>query len=222
MSVCGFSLGRQDNWLITQHISRVIDGTETRLRQVSVMVEFQLQLVNCHAVCQRTFILNVWETSSADRNAARNTANYRAFSTVAPDRSDDVFNRTIELNFMTEEDGFYLGIRDETSCFALSRVIVFYHVCPDDVSDLVVRPETIAPRIHREGLLEKVTTKCVPEAIPENSEVVLNCAQGGVWSAIAGSGCQCNPGLIKAGDGKSCKGKIIPVSSQHYTSLFPY
>ena len=72
----------------------------------------------------------------------------------------------------------------------------------------MVRPETIAPRIQREGLLEKVTTKCVPGAIPENSEVVLNCAQGGVWSAIAGSGCLCGPGLIKAGDGKSCIGKI--------------
>ena len=211
MSVCGFKFGPQDNWLITQHISRVIDGTETQLPQVSVLVVFQL--TDCDVGCQRTFILNVWETSTADRDAASNTANYVAVVKVTPDQSDDVVNRTIELDFMTEEDGFYLGIRDETSCFALSRVIVFYHVCPGEVSDLVVHPETIAPPIGRQGQLVKVIAECVPGAIPENSEVVLNCAQGGVWSAIAGSGCRCNPGFIQAGDGKSCKGKIVFVSN---------
>ena len=203
--------GRQDNWLITQHISRVIDGTETRLPQVGVLVEFQL--TDCDVGCQRTFILNVWETSIADRDAASNTANYVAVGTVTPDQSDDVVNRTIELDFMTEEDGFYLGIRDETSCFAISHVIVFYHVCREEVSDLVVHPETIAPPIGRQGQLVKVIAECVPGAIPENSEVVLNCVQGGVWSAIAGSGCRCHPGLIQAGDGKSCKGKLVLVSN---------
>ena len=114
---------------------------------------------------------------------------------------------------MTEEDGFYLGIRDETSCLELSRVIVFYHVCPEEVSDLVVHPETIAPPIGRQGQLVKVIAECVPRAIPENSEVLLNCVQGGVWSAIAGSGCRCHPELIQAGDRKSCKGKLVLVSN---------
>ena len=65
LSVCGFMLGRQDNWLITQHISRIIGGTETQLPQVSVLLEFQL--VGCDINgCQRTLIHNVWETSPAD------------------------------------------------------------------------------------------------------------------------------------------------------------
>ena len=161
-------LGRQDNWLITQHISRVIGGTETQLPQVSVLVEFQL--IDCDINgCQRTFILNIWETSTADRNTPRKTANYRSFSVVAPDNATGIHvqNQTIELNFMNEEDGFYLGIRDQRSCFSLSCVIVFYHVCPEEVSDLVVHPETIAPPIGWQSPLIEFISECVPGAIPE-------------------------------------------------------
>ena len=38
LQVCGFTIGRQDNWLITQHISRMVNGTA--LQQVTVQVEF--------------------------------------------------------------------------------------------------------------------------------------------------------------------------------------
>ena len=72
------------SWLITQYISRVIDGTETRLLQVSSLVEFQL--IDCDINgCQRTFILNVWETSTADWGATHNTVNYQAFTVVTWD-----------------------------------------------------------------------------------------------------------------------------------------
>ena len=110
---------------------------------------------------------------------------------------------------MNEEDGFHLGIRDQMSCFSLSCVIVFYHVYPEEVSDLVVHPETIAPPIGRQSPLIEVITECVPGAIPERSEVRLSCSQGGVWTAITGSGCRCEPGLIQARDGKSCKVMMI-------------
>ena len=54
------------------------------------------------------------------------TANYWIFSVIALDDATGIHvqNQTIELNFMTEEDGFYFGIRDGTSCFSLSNVIV--------------------------------------------------------------------------------------------------
>ena len=73
----------------------------------------------------------------------------------------------------------------------------------------MVQPETIAPPIGRQSPLIEVITKCMPGAIPEKNEVQLSCSQGGVWTAITGSGCRCEPGLIKAGDGKSCKGMMI-------------
>ena len=78
---------------------------------------------------------------------------------------------------MTEEDGCYFSTREETSCIVLTCIIVFYHVCPEEVSDLVVHPETIAPPIVQQDQLVEVITKCVPGATPENSVVRLGCAQ---------------------------------------------
>ena len=75
---------------------------------------------------------------------------------------------------------FIWVLEKKTSFFSLSCVIVFYHVWPEEVSDLVVHPETIAPPIGRLGQLIEVITKCVPGAIPEKSEVQLSCSQGGV------------------------------------------
>ena len=93
--------------------------------------------------------------------------------------------------------------------FSLSNVIVFYHVWPEEVSDLVVQPETIAPPIGRQSPLIEVITKCMPGAIPEKNEVRLSCSQGGIWTAITGPGCLGEPGLVQAGDRKSCKGMMI-------------
>ena len=209
MSVCGFSFGKQNNWLISQYISRRVNGTS--LPQVSVQVEFEFKGCDANG-CQRTFILNAWETSARDVAAARMIDNYQLFSRVAPndDRGQSSQKLTGELDFKTEEDGFYLGILDETSCIALTHVVVFYNVCPGGVVDRVVRPQTVAPRIDRQSPLFEVTTGCVPGASPENGVTAkLTCAQGGVWTTVVGSGCQCDSGLLESGDGQSCIGQII-------------
>ena len=206
MSVCGYWFGKQNNWLITQYISRRVNGTS--LPQVSVQVEFKFKGCDANG-CQRTFILNAWETSTIDVAAARMIAKYKLFSRVAPNdvsgQSSQMLTR--ELDFKTEEDGFYLSILDETSCIALTRVVVFYNVCPGGVIDRVVCPETVSPRIHRQNQLFEVTTVCIPGASPVNGVTAkLTCAQGGVWTTVVGSGCQCDSGLVESGDGQSCIG----------------
>ncbi len=77
VSVCGFNSG---NRLITQHINRVVNGT--KLPQVSVLVEFER--AGCDQGCQRTFVLEAYETSTVDSITARNTSNYRQIDRVAP------------------------------------------------------------------------------------------------------------------------------------------
>ena len=139
--------------------------------------------------------------------AATVSNNYRLISRIAP--ADDswltVQNQTKELNFQTDEDGFYLAITDETSCFAITRVIVFYNVCPGETETLVVRPETLAPPIDRLSTPRHVTVECVAGASPENGVAAkLTCAQGGVWSSVSGSGCRCDPGLRGDESGQSC------------------
>ena len=209
MSECGFSFGKQNNWLITQYISRRVNGTS--LPQVSMQVEFEFKGCDVNG-CQRTFILNAWETSARDVVAARMVDNYQLFSWISPndDSGQSSQKLTRELDFKTEEYGFYLGILYETSCIALTRVVVFYNVCPVGVVDRVVRPQTVAPRIDRQSPLFEVTTGCVPDTSPENGVTAkLTCAQGGVWTTVVGSGCQSDSGLVESGDGQSCIGQII-------------
>ena len=47
VQVCGFSVGAQKNWLITQHISRELAGGQ-RLQKVTARFDFQL--VGCDSV----------------------------------------------------------------------------------------------------------------------------------------------------------------------------
>ncbi len=199
--MCGFLSGNQNNWLITQHINRVVNGT--KLPQVSVLVEFEQ--AGCDQGCQSTFVLAAYETSTVDSTTARNTANYRQIDSVAPfDDSGTVSqNQTREMNFQTNQDGFYLAIRDESTCIVVSRLLVFYNVCPRETAGFIMRPETLSPIIPIE-----VTAQCVAGASPDNGVTPrLTCSQGGVWGTISGSGCTCNPGFMASEDGTLCMGR---------------
>ena len=145
LNVCGFPAGRQDNWLITQHISRMVNGTA--LQQVTVQVEFIMSSCDIDNDCRRSFSIQKYETSTINVTAARNLSNYDFVDQIVPrDGSGSVReNGSVNINFATEATGFYLGIQDETSCLAIHQVLVFYYVCPAVTSDLIVRPETIAP-----------------------------------------------------------------------------
>ena len=204
--MCGFEVGPQDNWLITQYISTVVNGT--RLSQVSVLVEFALR--GCTGLqCQRTFRLSVYETSTEDNVVAADINNYQLVTRIATDddTGQTVQNRTNDVNLNGETDGFYLAITDETTCIIVSRVLVFYSVCPGGPENLIMRPVTIAPIIQRISTPLQVTVGCVAGASPENGEMaVLSCIQGGTWNPIPGSGCRCDPGFLAAEDGRSCTG----------------
>ena len=121
----------QDNWLITQLINRTVSGS--RLPQVSVMIELE----QCdgdgtqNTTCQDTFNTHVFETSSVD-SAARNHCQVHR---VSPDDTSGArMNETV-----------HFAIQDETSCIVVTRVLVFFRVCPQQTFDLIYHPETTAP-----------------------------------------------------------------------------
>ena len=209
--MCGFEVDPQDNWLITQYISTVV--SDTRLAQVSVIVEYEL--VGCTSLeCQRTFVVNAYETSTEDNSIAAdiNNTDYRLVDRIATDDDTGQIrqNRTVDVNLNGNADGLYLAIRDETTCIVITRILVFYSVCPGGAVDFVLRPETLAPSIMRNPIPLRVTAECLAGASPENGEgAILSCNQGGTWTTTAGAGCRCNPGFVAAENGKSCTG-IIP------------
>ena len=207
MIICGFSVGPQNNWLITQYISRRVG--DVLLPQVSVQVVFGP--LRCGGMtCQRRFVINMYETSTEMSTIARETGNYQQVSRVVSNDTMTSQNQTREVDFSTDAEGFYIAIMDEGTCIVLQRLVVFYNVCPGGPGDLVMRPETIAPPIGHNSQPLEVTAQCVEGASPiGGGEVRLNCNQGGEWTIISGSGCSCDLGFNMSTDGRTCVGKTF-------------
>ena len=207
--MCGFSAGPQNNWLITQLINRTVNGT--RLPQVSVTIELELQNCGVTLMCQRTFNTHIFETSFENATRARDTTNYRQVNRISPDITTGArVNETIDLNFITNHSSFYFAIQDETACMVITRLMIFYHVCPEEITELVIRPETIAPSISRESSLFLIIAKCVENASPVASEAPgpkIKCTERGVWYSLAELGCKCDHGYLPSVDRQTCKGK---------------
>ena len=205
VTVCGFEVGPQANWLITQYISTGVNTT--LLPQISVLLEF-FSLDCTDLRCQRNFSLRTYETSTEDDALARDLENYQLVTQVAVENvtADTKQNITIEIDLDGDAEGLYLAIMDQTTCIVITRILVFYtvHTCPGGVVNFTRLPETMAPLISQPL---RVNASCVPGASPESSEgVELTCLQGGLWDFIPGSGCQCDPGFIAAENGSSCTG----------------
>ncbi len=208
--MCGFEVPGQDNWLITQHISREVGGT--LLNQVVVIVEFEFNGCIESGDCTQTFTIHHYGTSTIDAGAAANVANYGLLDTIAPDDVTGVLRQNLTVYFTFDEymyanttTGFYLAIRDVSTCMFIHRVLVYYAVCPNIIQDLVNLPETVAPPQQVQSDPVLVTTgTCVENASPQfdqaNPEV--NCLAGGQWTPRLG--CECDNGFDPNGDGTAC------------------
>ena len=191
--VCGFSAGPQSNWLFTQLINRTVNGTH--LPEVRVQIEFELRGCDTSLRCQRTFNTLIYETTSTDNAARRETTNYRQVTRVSPDVTTGArVTEVVLVDFETDEPSFYFAVQDETSCIVITRMIIFYSVCPSTTINLASAPETLAPPNGASPI--PVTAACVSTAlVEEGNSPKLVCSPGGLWSEIGTSGCRCVPGL---------------------------
>ncbi len=190
-------------------------NTSAEQLTMSDSLKSELELRGCVSPsCVRTLILHVFEAPPGNTTAAAEIGNYRRVTRLAiGDDTTSVTNITRVINFESEENGFYLAVQDEGTCVGISRLLVFYNVCPEEVEDLVLRPETISPPIVRLNRPLEVRAGCVEGAEPQDrngSAVRVSCNQGGVWFPVPGFGCQCRQGLQESADGRSCiNGKKI-------------
>ena len=178
--VCGFGTGPQSNWLLTQPINKTVDGAP--LSEVNVLIEFELRNCDTTLNCQRTFNTHIYETSLVSAVARRNLSNYRLVQRVSSDvTTGERVNETVVVNFQTNQPFFYFAVEDETACVIVTRMIVFYDVCPNQTIDLVSAPEIIAP-------VSGVTTvdaTCVNNAETEDGNTPkLVCSPEGTWTSL--------------------------------------
>ena len=202
--VCGFDEGAQENWLITQHISRELAGGQ-RLRKVTV--QFSLTFLGCVGQqCRQSFDVYKWQTSTIDRDGARNTNNYVRVHRVSPSVSGGELIELLEID-LDAESGFYLGVVDLGSCITITRILVFYYVCPAETSQLITRPEAIESRSLNDSDIV-VNGECVENSSPESGlNPLLKCGEEGQWEVLIP--CHCNPGHELDDSQEQCIGIIL-------------
>ena len=185
VTVCGFSVGAQENWLITQHINTVLPGGGgERLRKVTVQFEGSFNGCDISRQCRQSFDVYKWQTSTINRTAAANTTNYVRVGRVSPSVTDGnenfVDHHDIELD---NEGGFYLAVVDFSTCVTLTRILVLYYVCPEETSELISRPEAIDSE-SIEGT-PSGEGECVENSSTESgADPLLICGAGGQWQVI--------------------------------------
>ena len=184
--MCGFGVGAQENWLITQHISRELAGGQ-RLQKVTARFDYQLNGCDVSRQCRQSFDVYKWQTSTINSVAARNTSKYARVGRVSPADTSGTVASSEALDIgLTAENVFYMAVVDLSTCILIERILVFYYVCPAETSELITRPETISPE-------SPVIGECVENSSPQTgSNPVLRCADEGVWEVIIP--CQCNAG----------------------------
>jgi hypothetical protein len=182
---CGFSAGAQENWLITQHISRVVG--EQRLRKVTVQFEGTLNGCDISRQCRQSFDVYKWQTSTIDRTAAANTNNYDRVGRVSPRFTDGLMSFVEQIDVDLEaEDGFYLAVVDLSTCITMERILVLYYECPANTSQLISRPEALGESVTVEG-------ECVENSSTQSGGApVLICDERGEWKVVVP--CLCDPG----------------------------
>ena len=218
MTACGFSVGAQENWLITQHINTTVLPGGERLRKVTAVFEGTLNGCDISRGCRQSFEVYKWETSSIDRTSAADTNNYVRVGRVSPDVTSGtlsfVASYDIELSAI---GGFYLGIVDLSTCITLTRILVLYYVCPEETSERVYRPEAIESQ-SLEGS-PSVEGECVGNSSTESgANPILICGPRGQWQVI--KPCLCNPGYELNPAEDQCSGSYFPpLDSYYYNQL---
>ena len=218
--MCGFSIGAQKNWLITQHINTAVLPGGERLRKVTAQFEGTLNGCDISRMCRHSFEVYKWETSTIDRTAAANTTNYVRVGRFSPDVTSGTMEFVKQLDIeLSAIGGFYLGVVDLSTCVTLSRILVLYYVCPEETSELIHRPEAIEPQ-SLEGS-PSVEGVCVENSSTgSEASPILMCGTRGQWQVI--KACLCNPGYeldssmdMCSGMARgyiSCRAWVIPIA----------
>ena len=136
----------------------------------------------------------------------------------------------VELDFDSDRfsidnnKGLYLAVVDRGSCTSITRISVFYYICPERTVNLVRYPETVAPPFTNPQDRE-ATGVCIDNASQASADLILECKIRGEWEQNNDAMCSCNPGYEE--NGERCSGKCHELKEQrclvvHTCTLYLY
>ena len=183
---CDYENQPQKNWLITQYINISDNGVDELIIYLRFSITTQCE-------CQQSFSLWIYETNVIDETGRVNDTFYNDTG-VRLFHSTEQGNQTTTSEYFTiSSRGLYLSLVDGGSCTAISRILVYYNVCPYQVVNMVVYPETVAPPFSNPQD-RVVTGTCVDNASPISGNLnQLECEVSGVWGDTQVM-CSCNAG----------------------------
>ena len=198
----------QDNWLFSQFIRYV------GAREVFFNVTYRFN--RCRSPCTKRYAdLYQHVRDSANASARVQSSNYgeRFLRLEQPSDDEGSIDVTHAMPRPANRSGFYLGVRDEGTCGAVERIIVYYVACLGSVDGLVTYPETGVPV--RSGNNVIFDAHCAPNAHNITTLQVTAFASSSSCSPVApgGARCECDAGYLISADGLSCEGisSIVPV-----------
>ena len=189
--VCDPDNKPQDNWMITQYINITDDG----VNELTINMTFSTaQPVGQCPNCEQSFFVYLYETNVIDETGRVNQSFYmntgaRFFHTIG-----DVPQESDNSDISVSSKGLYLSVIDTGSCTLINRISVFYYVCPYQVVNMVVYPETVSPPSSGNFEDRTAIATCIDNASPvSGGSTNLECDSGGIWKTSDIS-CICDPG----------------------------
>ena len=158
--------------------------------------------------CKESFSLLYYEAESDFANKHMPTWDvhtYRHIDAIAADYpSEDrqqISTNTETRSVAITRRGVYFAFYDQGACMTLTRVRIYYKMCPSVVKNFAIFPNTttgteVAKIVQAEGV-------CVPHAAIENPPSYL-CKSDGTWNFLVG-GCVCMPGYEPDENNEQCK-----------------
>ena len=186
---CGYRAGPQDNWLFTQFINKTTPPNTNY--SVSVVIELLYTLINCRKQFGCTPAIEIYQFNTIgpqQRDIYTNPSNYNL---IKRKTSVSTFIQILPITVTVTPDieGFYLAVRDNTSCIQIAHLRVYRHECATKQEGLVLFPNTAAPIANT----TTVTTECMPNSSPV-TDMSARCDSLGYWDGSAE--CVCDPGYI--------------------------
>jgi hypothetical protein len=185
-TACGHTLGLpQNNWMITQYINI----SDSNVDRVTLNATFT---VSSCASCPTSFRVFILQTDTVNETLRNDISSYtftgiRLFHLSESSQTISSASHGIDIS----SSGFYLAIVDDGSCVVMSRLVIYYNICPGQVNNSIIYPETVAPT-DTINIERMVTGSCIDNASP-TSDLQLTCRLSGLWVTNTKS-CTCNPG----------------------------
>ena len=195
LTVCGYLEGPQNNWMVTQYINLgKIGVTELVLNLSYYSIE------NCTGNCSEFLQIRTYEIYFPDEEGRRIPNKYSKNPAIQLDIQQGTREQfaSLAIPINGSSTGLYLSVADSPpgACLTITRMVLFYYVCPEQEVNLVIYPEVTAPTSMSASSI-KVYAACAENAVFASPIQSVECKLQGRWASNNIS-CECVEGYFFA------------------------